>query len=226
MKVLVAPDKFKGSLSAAAAAAAIARGWQDAWPECEVTLAPIADGGEGFAEIFHQALGAEWVEVAAQDPLGRAGRGRATRGSRRSGPAILEMSEASGLWRLREDERAPLRRAHFRHRSDSCATRRSGERAGFSSGSAGARRRTAARAWRRRWAIAFLAEDGDGRSLPRRGELARAGPDRRGRGVSLPEVDRRVRCGESAARAARHGARLFPAKGRGRSRRWRRWSTR
>jgi glycerate kinase len=107
MKVLVAPDKFKGSLSAAAAASAISQGWRKAWPASEISLAPIADGGEGFAEVFHQALGAEWITVTAQDPVERPIQARyawhaATR------LAIIDMSEASGLWRLKREERSPL----------------------------------------------------------------------------------------------------------------------
>jgi glycerate kinase len=112
MKVLVAPDKFKGSLSAAAAAEAIARGWRQGWPECDVELAPIADGGEGFAEIFQQALGAEWVRLEVQDPLGRPVQGRYAWVEAQK-LAVLEMSEASGLWRLRPEERAPLKAHTF-----------------------------------------------------------------------------------------------------------------
>lgn len=107
IKVLVAPDKFKGSLTAAAAAGAIARGWREAWEDCELTLAPIADGGEGFAEIFQTAMGAEWVELVAQDPLGRPVAARYAWVTEER-LAILEMSEASGLWRLQDTERAPL----------------------------------------------------------------------------------------------------------------------
>src|SRR5690349_1736849 len=47
MTILVAPDKFKGSITAIAAAEAIARGWQRACPQDRIDLAPIADGGEG-----------------------------------------------------------------------------------------------------------------------------------------------------------------------------------
>ena len=112
MKVLVAPDKFKGSLSAPAAAVAIARGWQSAWPECELALAPIADGGEGFAEVFQQALGGEWAEIPAQDPLGRPIAARYVWVAEQK-LAILEMSEASGLWRLRAEDRAPLHASTF-----------------------------------------------------------------------------------------------------------------
>ncbi|MGV3534074.1 MAG: glycerate kinase [Chthoniobacteraceae bacterium] len=108
MRILVAPDKFKGSLSAAAAAEAIMSGWRKAWPEAQLTAAPIADGGEGFSEALCLALGGEWVEVQAQDPIGRPITARYAWIPQEK-LAIIEMSEASGLWRLRADERDPLR---------------------------------------------------------------------------------------------------------------------
>jgi glycerate kinase len=108
MKILVAPDKFKGSMSAAEAAGAIARGLRLALPQASVELAPIADGGEGFAEALCAALGGEWVRTTAHDPLGREVAARyAWVGAERL--AILDMSEASGLWRLAPPERDPLR---------------------------------------------------------------------------------------------------------------------
>ena len=108
MKILVAPDKFKGSLSAIAAAAAITRGLRAIWPDAEISTAPIADGGEGFAEALCHALGGIWVETRALDPIGRE---VSTRYGwvEAEGLAIIEMSETSGLWRLTKDERAPLR---------------------------------------------------------------------------------------------------------------------
>ena len=112
MKILVAPDKFKGSLSAVAAAAAITRGLRAVWPDAEITAAPIADGGEGFAEALCQALGGVWVETRALDPIGREVAARYAWVEAEQ-LAIIEMSEASGLWRLTEKERAPLRANTF-----------------------------------------------------------------------------------------------------------------
>ena len=112
MKILVAPDKFKGSLSAVAAVAAITRGLRVVWPDAEITAAPIADGGEGFAEALCVALGGAWVETRALDPLGREVAARYA-WIEAEQLAIIEMSEASGLWRLTEKERAPLRANTF-----------------------------------------------------------------------------------------------------------------
>ena len=112
MKILVAPDKFKGSLSAVAAAEAIAAGFSRGWPEAKIECAPIADGGEGFAEALRAALGGVWVETPARDPIGRKIVGRYVWLGREQ-VAVIEMSEASGLWRLTAGERAPLRANTF-----------------------------------------------------------------------------------------------------------------
>jgi glycerate kinase len=112
MRILVAPDKFKGSISAAAAADAIARGMGEALPSATFILAPIADGGEGFAEAMCMALGATWIERTAKDPLERDVLCRYAWVEREK-LAVIEMAEASGLWRLAQEERAPLRAHTF-----------------------------------------------------------------------------------------------------------------
>jgi glycerate kinase len=108
MRLLIAPDKFKGSLTAVVAAEAIARGWRAVFPQDETQVAPIADGGEGFAEALCVALGGEWVECPARDPIGREIKARYAwiEGEKL---AVIEMAEASGLWRLKTHELAPLR---------------------------------------------------------------------------------------------------------------------
>lgn len=112
MRILIAPDKFKGSLSALAAAEAIARGFRAVWPDATLDLAPIADGGEGFAEALASALGAEWVNVRSVDAIGRPIDTRyAWLGGEKL--AVIEMSEASGLWRIAPEDRAPLRADTF-----------------------------------------------------------------------------------------------------------------
>jgi glycerate kinase len=73
LRVLVAPDKFKGTLTAAQAADAIARGWERARPEDVLERFPISDGGDGFGELLGQRLRAQEREVdtvdAAQQPV-------------------------------------------------------------------------------------------------------------------------------------------------------------
>ena len=58
LHVLIAPDKFKGTLTALEAAKAIARGWSDVRPEDELTQLPISDGGDGFGPLIANPLNA------------------------------------------------------------------------------------------------------------------------------------------------------------------------
>ena len=104
MRVVVAPDKFKGSLSAAAAAQAIGEGLRQGGPGLEVVLAPVADGGEGTVDAA-VAAGYSRVAVSATGPTGQRVRaGYARRGE----VAVVEMAEASGLRRLPGGRPAPL----------------------------------------------------------------------------------------------------------------------
>src|ERR1700686_3082899 len=110
MRVLIAPDKFKGSLSAAQAAHALAEGWRQGWPPnqtLEIECLPIADGGEGTAEAIHDALAGRWVTLTVRDPLGRPTEGRYAliehAGNERL--AVLEMSSASGFDLVRGEDR-------------------------------------------------------------------------------------------------------------------------
>lgn len=109
MRVLAAPDKFKASLTGLEAAQCISEGWRSVFPADTVRLLPIADGGEGTAEILCNARRGTWVELAAEDPLGRRVRARYAKFDDAGVPtAVIEMSEASGLWRLRREERSVL----------------------------------------------------------------------------------------------------------------------
>ena len=107
MKVVVAPDSFKGSLSAVAAARAMARGVRAAAPRAEVVEVPVADGGEGTVDALVAATGGKHVEARVRDPLGRPI--RAKYGILGDGKtAIIEMAAASGLPLLRPRERNPM----------------------------------------------------------------------------------------------------------------------
>jgi glycerate kinase len=112
MRILIAPDKFKESLTAKQVASAIRDGFHSVFPEANFDIVPVADGGEGTAEIFLESLGGHRVEVAAHDALGRS-----VAASYSSIPgselAVIDMSSASGLWRIAETERNPLRASTF-----------------------------------------------------------------------------------------------------------------
>ncbi|HEX5221378.1 MAG TPA: glycerate kinase [Verrucomicrobiae bacterium] len=71
MRVLIAPDKFKGTLTAREAAEAIARGWHKARPEDSLELLPISDGGDGFGEVMGELLGAKQQQIRTVDAAHR-----------------------------------------------------------------------------------------------------------------------------------------------------------
>ena len=106
-RIAIAPDSFKGTLTSAEAAAAIVAGFRRVMPpDTAYDCIPMADGGEGTVDAWLSATGAERVECAAQDPLGRPI--RAAYGWRESDrTAVLELAAASGLPLLRPDERDP-----------------------------------------------------------------------------------------------------------------------
>lgn len=105
MHVVIACDKFKGSLSAVEAGRAIERGLGQG---LTVEHCPIADGGEGFVQAMVVAGGGTMVTATARDPLGRrvlADYGWIIAGGVRT--AVIEMAAASGMWRLAPEERNP-----------------------------------------------------------------------------------------------------------------------
>lgn len=106
MRVLIAPQEFKGSLAARAVAEAIARGISAAYPDAELDLLPMSDGGPGFLEALHVAMPAsERVSVPARDPLRRP----VDASILHSGDTVfIEAAGANGLWRLAPAELDPL----------------------------------------------------------------------------------------------------------------------
>jgi glycerate kinase len=113
MRVLVASDKYKGSLSGMEACEAIAAGLAAGFGEgIECRLLPVADGGEGMSRAITEAMSGEWVECDTRDPLGRpvtAGYGLVDG----SAVAAIEMAEASGLWRVNDADRDPWTASTF-----------------------------------------------------------------------------------------------------------------
>ena len=102
MRVVCAPDSFKHSLTAAEAAAAMARGVRAVWPDAEAVEVPLSDGGEGFTDAIADALGARVVDIPVQDARGRPATGRlALAGD----VAAFEMASASGLEAIADDDR-------------------------------------------------------------------------------------------------------------------------
>ncbi len=105
MRVVCAPDSFKHSLSAAQAAAAMARGVRAAHPDADAVEVPMSDGGEGFTDAIADALGARIVGVSVPDALGRGTLGRlAIAGDL----AAFEVATAVGLEAIADDDRAVM----------------------------------------------------------------------------------------------------------------------
>lgn len=71
MKVVIAPDSFKDSLSALKVAQAIAQGWQAVFPHAKTVLCPMADGGEGTIEAVLEVCDGQWHEKTVVGPLGQ-----------------------------------------------------------------------------------------------------------------------------------------------------------
>ena len=106
MNVLVAPDSFKGSLTALRVAEAIERGVRQVFPDARVVKVPIADGGEGTVDALVVATGGRVLESEVTGPLGEPVRARwGVLGG--GGAAVIEMAAASGLPLVPRDRRDP-----------------------------------------------------------------------------------------------------------------------
>jgi glycerate kinase len=112
VKVVLAPDKFAGTLTAADAARALARGWARVRPRDELVAVPMADGGEGTLAVVEAAVPrAQRVDVEVADALGRAVAAAWLRLP--DGRALIEAAQACGLSRLGPQERDPLRATSY-----------------------------------------------------------------------------------------------------------------
>ncbi len=147
VRALACPASFKGALSAPAAARALAEGLRAGGPTR--TSCPVADGGEGTAEVLRAALGGEWREAYVHDPLGRPLVARWL--LLPDGTGVVEAAAAIGLPLLDPAELEPLRGDEPRLRRADRGRPRRRSRPRCSSASAAARRSTAARARGRRW---------------------------------------------------------------------------
>lgn len=107
MKIIIAPDSYKGSISAKEAAEAIEKGIRRCLPQAEIVKIPIADGGEGTLDCMIEAGGGVKIPVRVTGPLGEpvdAAYGLLNGGE----TAVIELAAASGLTLVPEDQRNPL----------------------------------------------------------------------------------------------------------------------
>lgn len=110
MKVVVAMDSFKGSLSAHQASAAVQRGLEREIPGVRVVCSPMADGGDGTAAVLRNALDGQWIEEETAGPLPMQRVQAGYLWMPRQGPgALVEMASASGLSLLGPGQLDPLR---------------------------------------------------------------------------------------------------------------------
>ena len=116
MKVVVAIDSLKGSLSSLEAGQAIKEGVQVVYPEADVVVRPLADGGEGTVEALAIGMGGELVHVSVTGPLGdavTAEYGILKADGTRPKTAIIEMSAAAGITLVPDEKRNPMHTTTF-----------------------------------------------------------------------------------------------------------------
>jgi glycerate kinase len=106
MRVLIAPDKFAGTLTAVEAAHAIAEGWRRRAPGDQLELVPMADGGPGFVDVLHASLGGDLLSVTVSGPRGEQVPATVLLCA---GTAYVESAQACGLHLVAEADRDPER---------------------------------------------------------------------------------------------------------------------
>jgi len=107
MKIVVAPDSFKGSLTAVEVSDAIEQGVREIFPEAEIVKIPMADGGDGTVQCLVNATGGEILKEKVKGPLGdEVLASYGILGDKKR--AVIEMAEASGLTLVPENKRNPL----------------------------------------------------------------------------------------------------------------------
>jgi len=110
MKIVLAPDSFKGCLPAREVAAILAAELRERHPDWEAVELPLADGGEGTLDALVPALGGAFRGVRVSDPLGRS---VSARYGIAGDTAVIEVAEACGLQYLSPAERDPLRASTY-----------------------------------------------------------------------------------------------------------------
>ena len=105
VKVVIAIDSFKGCMTSVEANRAAAEGVMGVCPDAEIIQVPVSDGGEGFLEAFHAAIGGQLQEVMVRDPLMRP---ITAKYLLRGEEAVIEIAQASGLTLLTPEERNPM----------------------------------------------------------------------------------------------------------------------
>ena len=106
MKIIIAPDSFKGSASAKEVGASVKRGIEAIIPHAKIKLIPLADGGEGTGDILVETLGGRWIDLEVTGPSGN--KVMSKYGVIEDNIAIIEMAKASGLMLVKDGKLDPL----------------------------------------------------------------------------------------------------------------------
>ncbi|HAX18111.1 MAG TPA: glycerate kinase, partial [Actinobacteria bacterium] len=106
LKILIACDKYKGSLSASLVCRTIAEAIKDVDQSIYTEINPMADGGEGTLETLVESLGGRYIKAVVKDPLGKDIETKF--GMLKNNIAVIEMASASGLWMVPFDKRNPM----------------------------------------------------------------------------------------------------------------------
>ena len=105
MRILIAPNAFKGTLSGRKAAAALESALKPVFPDAVFERIPVSDGGDGLTDVLAPALGGRTLTVSVSGPLGEKIKARLALAGK---TAVIEMAEASGLKRLKHGEKRPM----------------------------------------------------------------------------------------------------------------------
>jgi len=108
MRIVIAPNAFKGSLTAGETAQSIATGLKQSPLSCTLKLMPVADGGDGTAHLISKRMSAKSVKILVHDPLGKkifASYGWVNK----TKTAIIELADASGLRLIKQDDLNPMK---------------------------------------------------------------------------------------------------------------------
>lgn len=116
MKIVIAPDSFKESLTASEVASAIEQGLKQVMTDCEIVIIPVADGGEGTVQSMVDATGGSIISLKVMNPLGDrvnacygiAGQNSGYTFRQQDTVAVIEMASASGLHHVPQELRNPL----------------------------------------------------------------------------------------------------------------------
>ena len=153
MKIVIAPDSYKGTNSSWRVASLIEKGILKVVPDAQITKIPVADGGEGTVDAILTALGGKEHRLTVKGPLGAP---KSALWGSAGDTAVMEMAEASGLPILGPEELNPLKTTTYEHGADDSGSPGSGVSQNHHRHRGKRHQRRGVSAWPRPWAPAFM----------------------------------------------------------------------